>query len=256
MNAFTLDIFSKQETNDIVIDRGVKMMEFLHKEVPKIGISLGNFGEDSESQRFFRFYDVEVGETLNFVDVANPDKYKMRCGAKPKDHDLLVDQDSTQAFIYVNACDPDTKFRFVNSSELRKDGLLIEGRISKKILFKNKKTKADEEKIVFSCPSILLACTDEAYSFKYWNGITKTMREVTIRFNGSHIEIIDNREIKFKKRHIGGTGSLGHKLNDAFNKQARDTHNNKSMNTTHYKKERRNERDRRNRERTDKIFMN
>lgn len=228
MKAFTLDPHQYEAQNTVLISPFVTMGEFTHKGEKQVGISIGHFApRDNQppADKFFKVFNAKAGENLEYINVSKPDAYGMRFGSAPEDLKEATDEDIDCCFVYLKGINPAGKCRFLQSNVLREQGILIEGKIVQEPV--ETKNNRSASKPMYSCPAILLAQIDEAYTFQFWNDSNRTMRQVTFHYNGMELVITENKKKEYEnsarphnhglRKPDGKWGTLGHELSHALN---------------------------------------
>ena len=205
MLIFTIDPHEDEVDNNITTYDGV-MIETLPGSTnarypqPRCGLPLGYFtqrpGDIVDTPlhpKYFVIFNTEEGEALTHMKLSNsgvPEgKTGLRFGAKMTEDEITNDTRESCA-VYLKVFNPNGRARFCDAVELRREGILLEGRYEENNVVRT----YDPEKRVACCyPSLLILNTNDSCSFIYRNNTTHTTRKVTFHFDGEEL-VFDSNE--------------------------------------------------------------
>lgn len=106
-----------------------------------------------------------------------------------------TEEEGAGALIYLSVAPPEARAKFKNGITLRKAGELIEGCNYDKT---PKTNKDGEQYYTCSNPAILIARPDTEYTVMYHDISDGERKELTFIFNGTTLEVIDNKIISVR----------------------------------------------------------
>lgn len=206
MKVYVVDPHYAEADNYVYIEEGITLSTITRGEKRLVGIPLGYFTQrdrDTEgaplSPKFLKVADGVDGETVTRLNLVTVEGRNMQYARKVTEEEDTDPSDI--CLIYLRTSNPQGRAQFWNSSELRQDHTLFEGRLYEENVVHHVEPKTKRPKSC--CPSLLVMRADETIQFTYINTLTDSNRLATLRYDGNELTVTENvarQPIKSERR--------------------------------------------------------
>ena len=201
MKLFVVDPHYAEADNYVQVELGSPVVEFNIHNRNYTGLFLGYFpARESDKEgtplnpKYLRITDAKTEErvtNLTFSDASNG-KF---CSASKVDAE--ADSDTEKAAIYLRVTEPDGKARCRDAFNYRKTHIFIEGRIYTHNVVDRTTDRASN---FFCCPTIIVVTKNDPVDVIYYNRLTRSLRIMTLEYNGEEVVVKTNEEYTPTKR--------------------------------------------------------